>query len=79
MLTVYTKDGCVHCQYIKDKLTYHEIPFRLKELDKDVTLEWLKETFPHARSFPIVESVNGTMMTKGEVDNYIQERTKYDD
>lgn len=53
-IVVYTKDNCSFCNNAKALLISKGIPFSEKKLSVDFTREFLLETYPNARTFPVV-------------------------
>jgi glutaredoxin len=53
-VTIYSKSNCIHCESAKTLLASKNIPYIELKLDEDFTREHLMETFPSARSFPVV-------------------------
>ena len=51
---VYTRGNCGFCNSTKVLLKNKNIPFKELTLNVDFTRETLLETFPSARSFPVV-------------------------
>jgi glutaredoxin 3 len=51
---VYTKENCGFCNSTKVLLKNKNISFKELTLNVDFTRETLLETFPSARSFPVV-------------------------
>ena len=54
MIEVYSKDGCSSCVSARSLLTAHGLQFIEKKLGRDFTREWLLETYPNARTFPVI-------------------------
>lgn len=61
MLTLYTKTGCVGCERLKRALSHNDVIYKVMVLDEDCTIEYIKDRFPTATSFPIVEGLHGIM------------------
>lgn len=61
MFTIYSKDGCVNCEKAKMALYIKGLPFQVKKLNEDFTLEWYMNEFK-VRSFPVI--VNDTKVYK---------------
>lgn len=53
-VVIYTKDNCGYCNSAKALLKSRNIPFKELALNVDFTRETLLETFPSARTFPVV-------------------------
>jgi glutaredoxin len=53
-IELYTKDSCSYCTKAKIMLTAHQMGFTERKLDKDFSLEYLREMFPMATTFPVV-------------------------
>lgn len=51
---IYTKDNCGYCNSAKALLKSKNIQFKELALNVDFTRETLLETFPSARTFPVV-------------------------
>ena len=61
MFTIYSKDGCVNCEKSSMALYTKGLPFQVKKLNEDFTLEWYMNEFK-VRSFPVI--VNDTKVYK---------------
>lgn len=55
LLTIYSKDNCQYCTRAKNLMTAKGIIYTEQKLDRDFTIDQLKEKFPDAKSFPIIE------------------------
>jgi glutaredoxin len=77
VLTIYTKSGCFHCENLKERLRFHEIPHEVKQLDIDISIDEIKAKFPMARSFPILATAEGKWIKPEEVNNYIKQNGVY--
>jgi len=55
LLMIYSKDNCQYCTRAKNLMTAKGITYTGQKLDRDFTIEQLKEKFPDAKSFPIIE------------------------
>ena len=53
-VTVYSKDNCPFCTQAKMLLSSKGISYSEMKLGEDFTRETLLETFPEAKSFPII-------------------------
>ena len=53
-VVIYTKENCSYCTSAKTFLRNKNIPFKELALNVDFTRETLLETFPTARTFPVV-------------------------
>jgi thioredoxin reductase (NADPH) len=51
---VYSKNDCVFCERAKKLLTSRQIPFKEFVLGQDVSLSWIRESFPLMKTFPII-------------------------
>jgi len=58
-VTIWGKDNCPNCSNAKFYCETQDIEFQYLKLEKDFTIEEMKEKFPEAKSFPVVQ-VNGT-------------------
>ena len=54
MIEIYSKDQCSYCVAARTLLTERGVQFIEKKLNKDFTREWLLETYPSARTFPVI-------------------------
>jgi len=54
MIDIYTREDCGSCVRVKTELKARNIPYKEFFVDKDVTKEWINETFPGARMLPIL-------------------------
>ena len=53
-VVVWSKPDCPFCSKAKSALMNAQIPFEERMLNVDFTREQLLESFPHAKSFPVV-------------------------
>lgn len=53
-VTIYTKQDCHYCGQAKVLLASKNISFQELKLDEDFSREHLLETFPSAKSFPVI-------------------------
>jgi glutaredoxin 3 len=53
-VVIYTKENCSYCTSAKTFLKNKNISFKELALNVDFTRETLLETFPTARTFPVV-------------------------
>jgi len=53
-IVVWSKPNCPYCAKAKNVLTSNGIRFEEKMLDVDFTREHLLETYPTAKSFPVI-------------------------
>jgi glutaredoxin 3 len=51
---MWTKKNCPYCTRAKSLLNTHNIPFTEKVLDVNFTKEQLVETYPSAKSYPVI-------------------------
>ena len=51
---IWSKNGCPHCSRAKNLLTTHGIPFNEKILGVNFTKENLLESYPTAKSYPVI-------------------------
>ena len=51
---IWSRVNCPYCTSAKEILRDFNIPFTEKVLDRDFTREFLLETYPTARTFPVV-------------------------
>ena len=51
---IWSKPDCPYCNSAKNVLRNHNIAFEEKMLDRDFTREILLETYPSAKTFPVV-------------------------
>ena len=51
---VWTKKNCPYCTRAKSLLTTHNVSFSEKMLDVNFTREQLVETYPTAKSYPVI-------------------------
>ena len=54
MIQIYSKEQCQSCDSARALLKEKGVPFSEKKLNKDFTREWLLETFPNAKTFPVI-------------------------
>ena len=53
-VTIYSKDNCSFCDRAISLAESRDLDVNVLKLDKDFTIEQLKEWFPSAKSFPQV-------------------------
>lgn len=53
-VVIWTKPDCPYCTRTKNVLRANNIAFEEKVLNRDFTKEILLETYPKAKSFPVV-------------------------
>jgi glutaredoxin 3 len=53
-VVVWSKPDCPYCYKAKTVLTNAQVPFEEKMLNVDFTREQLLESFPNAKTFPVV-------------------------
>lgn len=53
-IEIWSKTNCPYCTSAKEILRDFNIPFSEKVLDRDFTREMLLETYPTAKTFPVV-------------------------
>ena len=51
-IEIFGKPDCIHCEKAKFLCKQREIEFSYKELDKDFDFDFIKKSFPNARTFP---------------------------
>jgi glutaredoxin 3 len=54
MITVYTREGCVHCEAAKNLLQRKGISYVEKKIGVDVSREDLSSLYPNVRTTPVV-------------------------
>ena len=70
MFTIYSKDGCVNCEKSRMALYIKGLPFEVKKLNEDFTLEWYMNEFK-IRSFPVITTDNAVFKSFEELQNSI--------
>jgi glutaredoxin len=63
MITVYTKDNCRFCDLAESLLDSKNIPYRSYKIGKDVSRQWIVESFPNFKTAPII--VDGERLIGG--------------
>lgn len=53
-VTLYTRLNCSYCDRAKLLLVSKGISFTIMTLGEDFTREWLLETFPEVKTYPVV-------------------------
>lgn len=53
-IVLWTKHNCPYCSRAKNVLNNHNINFEEKILNVNFTREQLQETYPTAKSFPVI-------------------------
>lgn len=53
-IEIIGKDNCSYCSRAVEFCVDNKLAFIYKKLDKDISLDEIKEQFPDARTFPIV-------------------------
>lgn len=53
-VVIWSKPNCPYCTSAKEILRDFNLPFTEKVLDRDFTREILLETYPTAKTFPVV-------------------------
>ena len=51
---IFGKPDCMHCEKAKFLCKQQGIKYSYKELDKDFDFDFIKKSFPNARTFPQV-------------------------
>lgn len=54
MIIIYGKPGCVYCDKAKDFCKLKNFNYEYKELDRDYRREELLESYPEARTLPLI-------------------------
>ena len=54
MYTIYSKPSCSYCLQAKQLLEMEQLPFDYLTLGKHYSLQEFIETFPNARTFPMI-------------------------
>ena len=49
---IFGKPDCIHCEKAKFLCKQKGIKYSYKELDKDFDFDFIKKSFPNARTFP---------------------------
>ena len=49
---IFGKSDCIHCEKAKFLCKQKGIKYTYKELDKDFDFDFIKKSFPNARTFP---------------------------
>ena len=49
---IFGKPDCIHCEKAKFLCNQKGIKYTYKELDKDFDFDFIKKSFPSARTFP---------------------------
>tara|TARA_B110001454_G_scaffold175636_1_gene167444 strand:- start:355 stop:597 length:243 start_codon:yes stop_codon:yes gene_type:complete len=49
---IFGKPDCIHCEKAKFLCNQKGIKYTYKELDKDFDFDFIKKSFPNARTFP---------------------------
>lgn len=57
-IEIYTKDNCGYCVAAKSLLDSKKMEYVTYNMPEQISLEDLKEKFPHARTFPVIV-ING--------------------
>tara|TARA_A200000159_G_scaffold164695_1_gene195554 strand:- start:3241 stop:3486 length:246 start_codon:yes stop_codon:yes gene_type:complete len=52
MFTIYTREGCKYCTYIKQVMDLSELKYIVYELDRDFTREEFYQEFGENTTFP---------------------------
>jgi glutaredoxin len=53
-VVLYTKENCYFCTLAKSVLVEQNISFKEMKLGEDYTLEYIKERFSSAKTFPVI-------------------------
>ena len=53
-VVLYSKNDCSYCSAAEILLNANRISYVKKLVDVDFTLEWIRENYPTAGSFPVV-------------------------
>lgn len=59
-LTIYTMDGCGHCNAAKALLEYKEVPHKQVHVPIDMTTAEFVNNFPGVRNFPCILAEDGS-------------------
>ena len=54
MYTIYSKPSCGYCLQAKDLLEQNKLEFEYKQLGTHYSLQEFMESFPDARTFPMI-------------------------
>lgn len=77
MIEIYTRDECIFCDRAKSLLKEKNITFVEKKLGVDFSRDWLIQTYPSAKTYPVV--VQDGMHTGGfnELAKQLNEETDH--
>ena len=75
-VVVYTKENCSFCVQAKMLLSSKGINYRELKLNEDFTRETLLNTFPEAKSFPVVVVDGFRIGGYSELNKMLMEETK---
>ena len=54
MIEIYSKENCAYCTWTKALLERKGLNYSEKKLGREFTREFILETFPNDRTFPII-------------------------
>jgi glutaredoxin len=74
LIEIYSKRGCPVCSWARDYLTEKGMPYVEKVLGEDFTREFITETFPVSKTYPVIVvdgmNVNGFDGMKKYLEEY---------
>lgn len=53
-ITIYSRGGCSFCISAKSFMDVNQIPYKVINVDVDITADEVKAKFPDARTLPII-------------------------
>jgi len=70
MIDLYTREGCEACQRIKEQFNVLKVAYRMHEIGKDVSKDYVKENFPGASQLPIAVMAGSGVVLSGPMAIY---------
>jgi glutaredoxin 3 len=70
---IFGKPDCIHCEKAKFLCNQKGIKYTYKELDKDFDFDFIKKSFPNARTFPQIVIDGNYVGGCDELSKYLEE------
>ncbi len=79
MFKIVTKENCAYCTSAKYLLNKHKIPYNESKLNENgLTRELILDSYPSARTFPIIEHNGMYIGGYAELVKYLEEHLSLD-
>jgi len=70
---IFGNPDCIHCEKAKFLCNQKGIKYTYKELDKDFDFDFIKKSFPNARTFPQIVIDGNYVGGCDELSKYLEE------